>query len=150
MVNQQVLESRWSEIQGKLCDHWGQLNKDELRQFDGTVQQLVGLIQRKTGEAREKIERFLEELTNGTASAASDTARSVREYAGRAAENLGQYAGSAASKAQEAARQAATQVRAGYEETERLVRRRPVESLAVCFGAGLITGVVVGLVLRSR
>jgi ElaB/YqjD/DUF883 family membrane-anchored ribosome-binding protein len=31
-----------------------------------------------------------------------------------------------------------------------MIQERPVESLAVGFGAGLITGVIIGLVLRSR
>jgi ElaB/YqjD/DUF883 family membrane-anchored ribosome-binding protein len=30
------------------------------------------------------------------------------------------------------------------------VRRRPVESVAVAFGAGIVTGVLVGLFLQSK
>jgi ElaB/YqjD/DUF883 family membrane-anchored ribosome-binding protein len=30
------------------------------------------------------------------------------------------------------------------------VKERPVESVAVCFGAGVLAGVVLGLMLRSR
>jgi ElaB/YqjD/DUF883 family membrane-anchored ribosome-binding protein len=41
-------------------------------------------------------------------------------------------------------------MRGGYAQTERMVQQRPMESLAVGFGAGLITGVIIGLVMRSR
>ena len=52
--------------------------------------------------------------------------------------------------AQEMANRATESARAGYKQTERVVRNRPVESLAVCFGAGLITGVVIALLTRSK
>ena len=51
---------------------------------------------------------------------------------------------------QETSHRAAASVREGYAEVEHMVRQRPIESLAVCFGAGVITGVVVSLLLRWR
>ena len=51
---------------------------------------------------------------------------------------------------QEMANRATESARAGYMQTERVVRNRPGESLAVCFGAGLITGVIIGLLTRSK
>jgi len=41
-------------------------------------------------------------------------------------------------------------VRAGYIETERIIRERPAQSLAVSFGVGFVTGVLVGLLMRSE
>jgi hypothetical protein len=41
-------------------------------------------------------------------------------------------------------------VRGGYVQTERMIQQRPLESLAVGFGAGLITGVILGLMMRSE
>ena len=40
--------------------------------------------------------------------------------------------------------------REGYEEAQRMVRRRPAESVAVAFGTGLVVGLIVGLVASSR
>ena len=77
----------------------------------------------------------LQEIS-GSAAAAAET---VRDYAQHASETV-----------QHTAKQAADQVRAGYDEAERFVRNRPGESLLVCFGVGLITGVVIALSLRSR
>ena len=150
MVNQQVLEGHWNDIQGKLRSRWGQLTDNELQQFKGNADQLVGMIQRKTGEAREKVERYLEQITHDPSGTIEETSDAVRRTVKDVAENISGYAAEAGEAAQAAAARASAQLHEGYRQTEEFVRRRPVESLAACFGAGLITGVIVGLVLRSR
>ncbi len=139
MVNQQVLTGNWNEIKGKIRSHWGQLTDDDLTQFRGQVDSLVGTIQRKTGEGREAIESYLNELSGSAASTLGETAEGVRQYAQRAADGV-----------QNTAKQAADQVRAGYIEAERFVRDRPRESLAICFGAGLVAGVLISMMLNSK
>jgi len=139
MTNQQILEGNWNEIKGKLRQKWGQLTDDDLPQIRGDMEHLVGVIQHRTGEAREAIETYLQEVSGSAASAAGTAAETVRDCAQHAAENV-----------QQTAKQAAGRVRAGYNEAERFVRDRPGESLLVCFGVGLITGVVIALSLRSR
>ena len=62
MVNEQQLRGSWNEIQGQLRTHWGQLTQDDVLAFGGNVDQLVGMIQRKTGDSREAIENFLNHL----------------------------------------------------------------------------------------
>ena len=52
MVNQQTLTGHWNEVRGKLKEKWGQLSDDDLRSFSGSIDQLVGRIQEKTGDAR--------------------------------------------------------------------------------------------------
>src|SRR5262245_3461969 len=85
MVNAQTLQGNWNEIKGKLRHKWGQLTNDDVQQFGGNVEQLVGLIQRKTGEARSSVEHYLEELTANGASAFSQASETVRGYAQQAA-----------------------------------------------------------------
>jgi ElaB/YqjD/DUF883 family membrane-anchored ribosome-binding protein len=46
--------------------------------------------------------------------------------------------------------QAADSVREGYEQAEEMIKERPAESAAVCFGVGMLVGVILGLTLRSR
>ncbi len=139
MVNQQTLQGNWNEIKGKLRSKWGQLTNDDVQNFDGNVERLVGLIQRKTGEARGSVEKYLDELTSNGASGLSQAAETAREYASQAAESL-----------QEGSKYAADQMRHGYEEAERMVKERPAESLAVCFGAGVVIGLLLGVTMRSR
>ena len=139
MINQQTFQGNWNEIKGKLQSKWGSLTDDDLRVFNGNMDQLVGMIQRKTGAARESIEHFFEQLTSDGASAISRAAETVRASAQQAADSV-----------QKTTQKAAASVREGYAEVEELVRQRPAESLAVCFGVGVITGVVVTLLLRWR
>jgi uncharacterized protein YjbJ (UPF0337 family) len=139
MTNQQLLQGNWNDIKGKLRQKWEQLTDSDLPQIRGDVDQIIGAIQRKTGEAREAIEQYLQEISGSAASAIGTATETVRDYAQHASESV-----------QHTAKQAADQVRAGYNEAERFVRNRPGESLLVCFGVGLIAGVVIALSLRSR
>ena len=149
-LNQQTLEGNWNEIKGKLHERWGQLTQDELQKARGNVEQLVGLIQRKTGEARERVEQYLSELTTDGASTVSRVAETVRGYASGAVESARGYASGTFESTEEAAARAGDMLRGGYAQTEKMIQQRPMESLAVGFGAGLITGVIIGLVMRSR
>jgi uncharacterized protein YjbJ (UPF0337 family) len=139
MMNKQSLEGNWHEIKGKLREKWGQLTDSDLPQLQCNMEQLVGIIQRKTGEGRESIEKFLQQTSGNAASAMGTAAETVLDYAQQASEGV-----------QNTAKQAVHQVRAGYDEAERFVHNRPGESLLVCFGLGLITGVVIALSIRSR
>jgi len=139
MTNEQILEGDWNEIKAKLRQKWKQLTDDDLPQLRVELDQIIGIVQRKTGEARGAIERYLEQASGSAASAV-----------GTAAETAGEYAQHAAETVQDTATQAGDQVRAGYDAAERFVRERPKESLAVCFGAGVITGIVIALSLRPR
>jgi len=139
MTNQQTLQGNWNEIKGKVRSKWGWLTDDDLTVFNGNVDQLVGTIQRKTGETRESIEQFFEQFGSNGASAIGRAGETVRAYAQQAAETV-----------QQTSKQAADSVREGYAEVEDLVRQRPAESMAVCFAAGIITGVAVAVLLRWR
>lgn len=139
MINQQTLQGNWNEIKGKLRSKWGSLTDDDLTVFNGNVEQLVGAIQRKTGEAREGIEQFFEQFTADSAAAMSRAGETVRAGTQRAAESI-----------QKTSQIAAASMREGYSDIEAMVRERPAESLAVVFGVGVVTGVVVTLLLRWR
>jgi uncharacterized protein YjbJ (UPF0337 family) len=138
MINQATLQGNWNEVKGKLRKKWGQLTNDDVQRFDGNVDQLVGLIQRKTGEARDSVERYLDELSASGSSVVAQTADDVREYVQQAAERI-----------QDGSRQAVDSLRQGYEEAEEFVRQRPSESVAICFGVGVFVGLVLGLSMRS-
>ena len=139
MINTQILQGNWNEIKGKLHGKWGTLTDDDLGVFNGNVEQLIATIQRKTGEARDSIERFVEQFRSEAASASGSAGETVRAYAQQAVETV-----------QETSKQASESVRGAYADLEEMVRQRPAESLAVCFGVGVITGVVASLLLRWR
>ena len=135
MVNQQVLTGKWNEISGKLKEKWGKLSDDDLRIFNGNVDQLVGRIQRKTGETREAIEDFLGEVADETSEAAGGLRDLVHETAHHAAD---------------AARQGYDVLRERYSDAERTVQARPAQSVAVAFGLGAIAGIGLAILVRDR
>jgi uncharacterized protein YjbJ (UPF0337 family) len=139
MINAQTLQGNWNEVKGALKEQWGALTSDDLRSFNGNVDQLVGLIQRKTGESREAVQKFLEEATAEGSSFVAAAAQSARDYANRAAESVS-----------DTYENITDQVRGGYSDAEGMVRSRPGQSVAVAFGVGMIAGLLVGLTLRSR
>lgn len=133
------IEGGWTELKGKVNQAWGEVTEDELREFQGNVQELIGLIQRKTGETHQQVAKRLQELDEQFAPMLAQAAETARQYV---------------EQTTEAAREAAAQVRQrfaeGHADAQQMVQRRPLESVAVAFGAGVIAGVVVGLALRSR
>ena len=138
-MDQLILEGNWNEIKGKLRQRWGQLTDDDLPQIRGDVEQIIGAVQRKTGEAREAITQYLHNLSGGASAAIGTAAGSISNQAHHASDAV-----------QHSAHLAADQVRAGYDEAERFVRDRPGTSLVVCFGAGIALGILVALSLRTR
>ncbi|MGL4512261.1 MAG: CsbD family protein [Lacipirellulaceae bacterium] len=135
----QQIEGGWNELKGKVKKKWGALNDDELRQFQGSTQELVGMVERATGTARKEVEEFVASLHG-----------QVGPKIGQAVEAVQSYAGDAAEAAGEAISRVRDQVAATHADAENLVRQRPVESVAVAFGAGIIAGVVIGLMNSSR
>src|SRR5580693_8544917 len=86
MVNTQVLQGQWNQVRGQLKKKWAQLTDDDLRLANGNIDQIIGRIQHKTGEAREAVEGFLDELTSHGASAISQAAETAGQYARQAAD----------------------------------------------------------------
>jgi uncharacterized protein YjbJ (UPF0337 family) len=139
MVNTQVLQGQWNQVRGQLKKKWGQLTEDDLKFANGNIDQLIGRIQHKTGEAREAIEGFLDELTSQGASAVSQAAESVKHYAGYATDQM-----------REGYNRISDQFGNSYQSSQDLIRENPARSVATAFGVGVLLGVVVGLALRSR
>jgi uncharacterized protein YjbJ (UPF0337 family) len=139
MVNQQTLRGNWNEIAGKIRTKWGQLTDNELQKFKGNSSQLVGLIQRKTGETRHDIEEFLDDLTTEGGDTVSRVLEAVSEYAADAMDT-----------AKRGAHKVADQMREGYESAEHTVQERPGQSMALAFGAGLVVGIVAAILVRSE
>jgi uncharacterized protein YjbJ (UPF0337 family) len=138
MINAQLLQGQWNQVRGQLKKKWGQLTDDDLK-FTNNIDQLIGRIQTRTGAAREAIERYLDELVEQGASAIS-----------QAAETVGQYAHYAGDSVRDSYNRISDQLGRPYEMTRELVRDNPAGSVATAFGVGVLLGLVLGLALRSR
>ena len=139
MVNTQVLQGQWNQVRGQLKKKWGQLTEDDLKFTNGNIDQLIGRIQHKTGEAREAIEGFLDDLTS----------QGARRFPPRA-ESAGQYARYATDQVREGYNRISDQLSHQYDSSRELIRDNPARSVATAFGVGILLGVVVGLAVRSR
>jgi len=176
MINQQVLGGSWHEVRGRLQEKWGKLTDDDLRAFNGNVEQLVGKIQRKTGETRAAIERVLDKIADdishdapqvveaasrkvaGAAEQVTGAAReqldNLRETAVEGYETLRDTARDSYDTIRESARDGYDAVRSsaqqGYAEAEQMVQERPGQSLAFAFGLGVLSGLAVAAMFGGR
>ena len=137
MISYQELQGNWNQIKGQLKNKWGQLTDNDLTQAEGNVEKLVGLIQQKTGTARREVEEFFDKFVSEGSNVASRVAATAKQY--------GQQASEAVAEGYD---EVAHQVQQGYEQAEEVIRSRPAEALSVAFGAGIITGIVVTLLMR--
>jgi uncharacterized protein YjbJ (UPF0337 family) len=135
MVNQEILVGKWNEVSGKIKEKWGNLADDDLTSFSGNVDQLVGKIQRKTGESRAAIEQFLGEVSGEAAGALG---------------NLRDRAQQGMEAASGTVRQGYESVRQGISDAEQVIADRPAQSMAVAFGLGVVAGVGLALLFRER
>lgn len=143
MITREELKGHWNEIRGRIKDRWQQLTDDDLRQAEGSTEQLIGAIQRTTGEGVEQISSFLNTMALNGGEQAGNVTHQV-------AETVEHYAQEATRFVEEGYQNASQHLRDGVHQAEDLVRKRPVESVAVAFGVGVVAGVLVALVLRSR
>jgi ElaB/YqjD/DUF883 family membrane-anchored ribosome-binding protein len=128
-INAQALQNQWELFRRQLKERWAQLTDEDLWIHDGDVDQLVSRLQQKTGEGREAIERFLNDLIARASSALS-----------RSAETAGEYAHEASDLIRESCGEAAGQARERFRRAQDVIRRNPIEAVAVAFGVGLIFG----------
>lgn len=136
MVTKEELKGHWSEVKGRLKEHWGQLTDDELTRAKGSADQLVGVVHQKTGATRREVEDFLSNIFSG----AGNVSERVNEAVQHATQVAGEYAEEAGQQVRENYRRAA-EVGAQYtDKVAHTVRTRPAESLAIAFGVGIAAG----------
>jgi len=138
MITRQELEGKWKQLKGQIRQQWGQLTDDDLQTVRGDTEQLIGVIQEKTGQSRRQIEDYLDKMVHDGQAAVHQMGDTVRQFADVANQ-----------KFQEGYRQIGEQVETGYHEARDVVRGRPLESVVAAFGAGLISGVLVALMMRT-
>lgn len=139
MTTKQELKGDWKSIARSVKEKYGQITDNELSQVEGNAEKLTGLIQRKTGEAREQVEAFVQSLSAGGASVAE-----------RVSELAHDYAESTSRAVNEGYQQVAQRARQGYEQTADVVAHRPMESVFAALTIGLLSGIAIGLSMGAR
>jgi capsular exopolysaccharide synthesis family protein len=86
-TDEEILQGNWEAIKGMLRKKWSQLTESDLA-HPVSIDQLVGLIQRRTGEGPEAIKSYLRKLCEGGSSTiGTRAAESVASASGGTAAN---------------------------------------------------------------
>ena len=139
MISQEILRGNWNQIAGAIKKEFGQITGDDLTRVRGNIDQLIGLIQEKTGRSREQIDAFLSNCCSSAGDTYNRFSETAAQYASAAGESLQQNYDRVAESAQQ-----------GYQQALRTVAKRPMESLAIAVGAGMLAGLIFGLSLSRR
>jgi len=60
-MNQLTLKGNWNIAKGKLRQKYADLTEDDVAYVEGKEDELLGRLQKKTGQTREQIEREIKE-----------------------------------------------------------------------------------------
>ncbi len=52
------VKGNWNIMKGKLKEEWAELTDDDLLYAEGQEDELIGRIQRKTGQTKEQLEKW--------------------------------------------------------------------------------------------
>lgn len=64
-MNKLEIKGDWNITKGKLKQKWAQLTDDDLQYVEGKHDELMGRIQKRTGETREAVEKAVKEAVDG-------------------------------------------------------------------------------------
>jgi len=55
------IKGDWNITKGKLKQKWAHLTDDDLQYVEGKQEELVGRIQKRTGQSRDAVEKFIKD-----------------------------------------------------------------------------------------
>lgn len=61
-MNKDVIQGHWGEVKGKVKQQWGAITEDDLKQMEGTYDELAGTLQKKYGYDRDKAEKEIDQF----------------------------------------------------------------------------------------
>ena len=63
-MNNDILAGNWKQFKGALMQKWAKLTDDDLQYIEGKQEELLGRIQKRTGETREAVEKAVKEASS--------------------------------------------------------------------------------------
>ncbi len=60
-MNKLEIKGDWNILKGKIKQRWSKLTDDDLQFVSGKEEELIGRIQKRTGETRDRVEKALHE-----------------------------------------------------------------------------------------
>jgi len=65
-MNKLEIKGDWNITKGKLKQKWAKLTDDDLQYVDGKHDELLGRIQKRTGESHEAIKKVIKEFSSSS------------------------------------------------------------------------------------
>lgn len=59
-MNKDIIQGNWNELKGKVKKTWGDLTDDDIAHMNGSRQELGGLIQKKYGYEKDRVEKEID------------------------------------------------------------------------------------------
>lgn len=56
------IKGNWNQLRGQLIQKYGELTDDDLKMAEGKAEELIGILQEKTGKSAEQLEEEIKEL----------------------------------------------------------------------------------------
>ncbi|MCY2977132.1 MAG: CsbD family protein [Planctomycetota bacterium] len=121
------VQGTWNQMAGAVKNKYAQITGDDLASVNGNIQKLAGVIQKKTGKAREEIEEFLRSASTTTSTTVERISEAASDMATKASETL--------RDGYDYAREAS---RDGIKNATETVQHRPGEAVLLAMGIGLV------------
>jgi len=139
MTTKEEAQGTWNQLAGAVKSKYAQITGDDLASVNGNVQQLAGVIQRKTGKAKEEVDEFLQSVSNSTASTVGRISEAASDIASKTTDTLKDGYGYAREVSRE-----------GVKAATETVQQRPGESMLLAMGIGVVAGLIIGTSMCSR
>lgn len=139
MTTKEDAQGTWNQLAGAVNSKYAQITGDDLASVKGNVQQLAGVIRRKTGKAKEEVDDFLRSVSDSTASPVGRISEAASDIASKTKDSL--------RDGYDFAREAS---RDGVKAATETVQQRPGESMLLAFGIGVVVGLIVGTSMCGR
>ena len=139
MVTREEIQGTWNQLAGAVKSKYAQVTGDDLAGVNGNIQQLAGVIQKKTGKAKEEIDQFLRSITDTTATTVGRMSEAASDMATKATETL-----------REGYDYARDVSRDGLKAATETVQHRPGESMLLAMGVGVVVGLIIGTSIGGK
>lgn len=59
-MNKDIIQGHWNELKGKVKQQWADLTDDEITRMTGTREELSGILQKKYGYQKDRVEKEID------------------------------------------------------------------------------------------
>lgn len=135
MATKLDLAGDWNQLKSRIQSKWSHITDDLMERSKGNIDSLVSAVSRATGEARENVQAYVDvcmEQGSNLYSRASDAVRYGTKSVVDSASQMGDS------------------LRTGATEAGKRIKERPLESVLLTLGVGVLAGIAMSMFMSSR